>query len=82
MARPKPISASNPPKSRGNRGAKDEGLLVVEQDEAPKKTPAKRAVSQPTLVEKSPTLKPEEEGDTKKLPSARKSSRTSSFGEE
>lgn len=71
MARPKPISASNPPLSRGDRGAKDEGLLAVEEKEVPKKTPQKKAVSQPTLVEQSPAA----DGETRKFSTTRKNSR-------
>jgi hypothetical protein len=45
----RPISASNPPDSRGDRGAKDQELLTVEGEEI--KPKAKKAISQPTNVE-------------------------------
>ena len=51
----KPISASNPPDSRGNRGAKDKELLAVEGTEI--KPKPKEAVHQPTNVEPSPVKK-------------------------
>ncbi len=57
--RSKPISASNPPDSRGNRGAKELPVLVLEKAGEPAEE--KKAINQPTLVEPSPKKKVKKE---------------------